>query len=81
MQVKLSDFINCMLKIGLPLGTHEPISFKLGVMIDTSELYLLIPVFMILTLTQGHQVAGKLELVQSSGCKVVCMKYPNFCSG
>ena len=41
-----------MCKIGL--GIYELISFKLGMMLDTIELFILKPVWMILTFTQGH---------------------------
>ena len=52
------------------MDIYEPVSFKLGMIIDITELYNLIPVWMTLIFTQGHRVAGKRELVQSFCCKV-----------
>ena len=53
--------------------TCEPICFKLGIMLNTTKHYSLIPVLMTLMFTQGHRITGKLELVQSFCCKS-CMK-------
>ena len=51
--------------------TRELICFKLGMMLNTTKLYSLIPSWMTLMFTQGHSVTiGKLELVQSFCCKV-----------
>ena len=44
--------------------TCEPICFKLSIMLDMTQLYSLISVWMILMFTQGHRVMGKLECVQ-----------------
>ena len=44
--------------------------FKFGMMLSTTNLYSLIPVWMTLMFTQGHRVTGKLELVQSFCWKV-----------
>ena len=41
----------------------ELISFKQGMILDTTELYNMIPVRMILTFTQDQKVTGKLELI------------------
>ena len=57
--------------IAMCQDTSEPICFKLDLMLDTIKLFSLIPVSMTLMFTQGHRVAGKLELVQSFCCKVV----------
>ena len=64
-------FIKKMLEIGLHSEAYEPILFELGAMIDTTELYILIPVRMTLFFTQGHRVTRKLRLVQPLCCKVV----------
>ena len=50
--------------------TCEPVCFKLGVMLNTTKFYSLIPLLMTLMFTQGHRDRGKLELVQSFCCKV-----------
>ena len=47
-----------------------PICFKLGMMLDMTNLYSLIPVWMTSVFTQGHGVMGNLGLVQSFCCKV-----------
>ena len=51
-------------------NTCEPICFKVGVMPDSTRLYSLILVLITLMFTQGHRVAGKLELVKSSVVKL-----------
>ena len=51
--------------------TWEWICFKLGMMLNTTKLYSLIPVWMTLMFTQGHMVTGKLELVQSFCFKAI----------
>ena len=48
----------------------ERICFKLGMMLNTSKLYSLSPVWMTLVFTQGHRITGKLERVQWFCCKV-----------
>ena len=50
--------------------TYEWICFKLVVMLNSTKLYSLIPVWMTMIFTQGHRVMGKLEHVQSFCCKV-----------
>ena len=64
------DFIKYMINIVLCQGPCELIWFKLGVMLDTTNLYSVIPVWMSLMFTQGHRVTGKLELVQSFCCGI-----------
>ena len=59
------DLIKYTINIVLCLDTCKPIYFKLGVMLDTSNLYSLIPASVTLVFTQGHGATGKLELVQS----------------
>ena len=46
----------------LRLDAYEPISFKLVIMIDMTKLYILIPVGITLTFTQGHSVMRNLQL-------------------
>ena len=48
----------------------ESISFRFGLMIDTTEVHSLIPVWTTVAFTQGHRVMKKLELVQSLCCYV-----------
>ena len=68
----LGDFMKYAFKfnIGLHLDACVAFPFKLSVMIDTSKLYCLIPVLMILTFIQGQRVVRKLEHLQSFCCKV-----------
>ena len=40
--------------IGWNSDTYRPISFKLGMMIETTKLYIMILVWVILTFIQGH---------------------------
>ena len=47
-EVNFGDFKNISFKIGLQLGTYEPISFKFEMMIDMTSLYIL------MTLTFSH---------------------------
>ena len=54
----------------LCLDTCEAICFKVGMMLNTTEVYSLIQLWMTVMFTQGHKVTGKLEFVQSSCCKV-----------
>ena len=63
-------FLMYIINIVLCRDTCEPICFKLGMVLDTTTLYSLIPVCMALMFTQGHGGTGKLELVQSLCCKV-----------
>ena len=63
------DFKKYMFDMVMCQDTCEPISFELGMMLNTTDLYSLIPVWMTLMVTQGHRVAGKLEIVQSFWCK------------
>ena len=52
-----------------------PTPLRLCIMLDTTELNILIPVGMTLTFNQWHNDTRKLELVQSFCCKVA-MKWP-----
>ena len=63
------DFMKYMINIVLCWDTCE-LCFKLGMMLDMSKLYGLIPVWMSVMLTQDHRVTGKLEILQSFCCKV-----------
>ena len=56
--------------------SSEPICFKHSMMLNTTKLYSLIPVWMTLMLTQGHRVTGKVELVQSF-CRTVAWSNSN----
>ena len=60
-----NGFMNCTINIIMCQDTCERICFKLGMMLNTTKLYTLIPVSITLVFTQGHRVTGKLELVQS----------------
>ena len=51
-------------------NTYEPVCFKLCMVLNTTELHSLIAVGMTEMLTQGHRVTGKVEVLQSLGCKV-----------
>ena len=44
--------------------------FKLGMMLDMTKLYSIIPVWVTLTFSKGHRVTEKLELVQALSCTV-----------
>ena len=48
----------------------KAICFKLGMKLNMTKLYSLIPVWMTLMFIQGHSITGKVELVQSFCCKV-----------
>ena len=48
--------------VGLHSNINTPISFKFGVMIDTTKLYRLIPVWMTLTFILGHSLYEKVEI-------------------
>ena len=63
-------FIKNRIKNGLHLYTYELISFKLGMMMGMTKLYILIPVGISLTFTQGLRVTRKLKLLQPFRCKV-----------
>ena len=52
-----------MFSIVMRLDTFQLICFKLDMMIDSTKLYSLIPVWMTLMSTQCQRVTGKLELV------------------
>ena len=58
-----------MFNIDICLDAFESISFKYGMMIDMTEHYILIPVQMTLTITQGYRITRNLKLVQSFGVK------------
>ena len=61
--------MNSTFNIVMCQDTCKPICFKLGMMLDTTELYSLIPVWITLILIQGHWFIGKRKLVQSSVVK------------
>ena len=49
---------------GLCLDSYELMCFKIGVMLDMTKRYSLVPVCMTLIFSQGHKVTGRLEFVQ-----------------
>ena len=57
------------INIVLRQDTCELICFKLGMTLNTTEVYSLIPAWKTLMFTQGHKITGKLELVQPLCCK------------
>ena len=75
----LSDFINCTFKIWICSDAFRSISLKLGKIMDTTKLYILIPVKVTLTFSQGHSVRKQL-LVQIFCCRVAWSS-PDFCNG
>ena len=56
--------------VGLHLDIYELVWFILGIMIDATELYSLIPVEVILTFIQGHMDAKRQKLMQQLSNKV-----------
>ena len=55
------DVMKCAVSIVICHDTCEPICFRLGVMLNSTKLYSLVPV----RITQGHRVTGNVQLVQS----------------
>ena len=53
----------------MSLDACEPISFKLGMVIEITKLYILIPVWMTSTFTQGHMIMTNLNLCDHSVVK------------
>ena len=51
-----------MFNIIMCQGTCKPIGFKLGMMLNTTKIYSLVPVLVTLMFSQNHMVTGKLEL-------------------
>ena len=49
---------------GMCLGTKDSVCFKLCMMIDASELYIFIPVWVTMTFIQDHRGTRKLKLVK-----------------
>ena len=64
------DFMKCTFNIILCQDTCESICYKLGMRLNATKLYSLIPVWMTWIFTEGHRLTGKLELVKSFCCKV-----------
>ena len=68
-------FIRCLLNIGFCLDTYEQTSFELGMLIDTTELYSLIPLKVIGVreienlcnhlVVQWHKVAKSSTMAQN----------------
>ena len=63
-------FIKNTLSNGSRSGAYEPISFKFGVMLDTTKVHNLTSVWMTLTFIQSHKMSRKLYLVRSIYFKV-----------
>ena len=53
-ELLLSDFIKYTFNIGLHLGTYEPSSVELGIVVDMTKPYVLMPVWMSLTFAQSQ---------------------------
>ena len=66
-----------MFNIGQLHDTWEPISFKLGVMLDMTKLYDVIAVWITLTVTQGHRVVGKAR-TSAAILMYSCMNWPKW---
>ena len=63
-ELNFSDFEGSMFQIGLCLDTYKLFSFKLDMMIDMTKLYILLPVWMTLTLTQvGSEKAWSCAII------------------
>ena len=81
----MCDFTKNMFKIDLHSNLFQQTPFKLSTMLDTTKFYILVPVRLTLTFTQGHRVARKLELLQLCCCKATgnSPKCPSgrFCKG
>ena len=61
-ELYICDFINYTFTFVQLPDIYEWICFKLGVMLDKTNVYSNIPVWMTLTFTQGHRLTGKVEL-------------------
>ena len=68
-ELRWRDFMKCSFNIVMFQDACESICFKVGMMLNTTKLYSLIPVWITLMFTQGHRVKEKLELVQSLRCE------------
>ena len=64
-EFNLGDFVKYTQNIGMCWNANDPISFKLGMMIDTTKGYILILVWVTLMFTQGLRFTRKPELVHS----------------
>ena len=58
-------FLKYMFDIVMCQDTCIQMCVKLGMILNSTKFYSLIPEWMTLMCTQGHRVTGKLELVQS----------------
>ena len=63
-----------------PVFRHFRTKFVIWLMLDKTKCYILITVWMTMTITQGHGVTRKLVLAQSLFC-IVAWRNPNFCDG
>ena len=60
-------FLLCIhIIVDLCQNSCESIAVKLGMMPDTTKLYSMVPVWMILTFIQGHRVTGKVVNLQGA---------------
>ena len=57
------DLMKCTISIIMCQDTCELICFKLGMILNTTKLNSLIPVWMTLMFTQGHGVTGQVEIM------------------
>ena len=64
------DFTEYMFNITICQDTCELICFKLALMLNTTNLYSLVPVWLTLTFILSHRVMGHPEILQSLHCKV-----------
>ena len=62
-KLNLRDFIKYTVNTGLQLDTCETICSKLDMMLITTKLYSMKPVWMTLTFTEGHTFTEKWELL------------------
>ena len=62
------DFMKYTFNVVICQDTCQSVFFKLGMMLNMTNVYSLIPVWMTLMFTQGHRAMLKLELVHSFCC-------------
>ena len=66
------DFKQYMFKIDWCLDAYEPISSRVGMMIDITKLYIFIPVSMTLTFNEVAQTLAVADLVRQMTPKKAC---------
>ena len=67
----INDFMKYAVNIGLCLDAYEPVSFRLGMMVESTKPSSLIPVLVILTFSQSHRFTKMLKLLQLFCCRMV----------